>query len=148
LSRFGVKQPEGTPKKPLPRMTRFSEGFWEGTRAQELRVQTCNRCGHRQFPPKAACEECASTDLGWTKTRGRGVVYAFTIIRQVIMNSLAFEAEIPYALAMVDLEEGVRVVAQIQGCPPEQVKAGMQVEVYFEDIGGVSIPKFRPSGGA
>lgn len=146
MSRFGVAQSgDGRPKKPLPYITTLSSGFWEGLKAGELRIQRCERCGHKQFPPKAACEECASIGLGWVKSTGHGRVYTFTVIKQVVMNSPAFESEIPYALAMIDLDEEVRIVAQVLGCPPDQVSVGMEVQAYFEDAGeGVSVPKFKP----
>lgn len=145
MSKFGVKSTEGEVRmKPLPLVTSLSAGFWDGLKEGELRIQACVGCGHRQFPPKAACEECGSITLTWIKSNGRGKIYSFAVIRQVVMNSLAFEAEIPYALATIELEEGVRIVAQVQGIPPEQVKTQMEVQVFFEDIGGVSIAKFKP----
>ncbi|MBI2184842.1 MAG: Zn-ribbon domain-containing OB-fold protein [Thaumarchaeota archaeon] len=143
MSRFGVKE-GGEARKPLPYITNYSQGFWEGTKAGELRIQKCNACSHKQWIPKAACEECGSIDLSWIKSGGKGKVYSYSIIRHVVMNSMAFEKEIPYALALIDLDDGVRVVGQVVECKPEDVKIGMEVEAFFEDIGGASIFKFRP----
>ncbi len=83
-------------------------------------------------------------EFNWVKCSGRGKIYSFSIISQVVMNSLAFQKEIPYVLASIDLEEQVRILSQVVNCNPEQVKVGMEVEALFENIGGTSITKFRP----
>jgi uncharacterized protein len=75
---------------------------------------------------------------------GRGTVYSFTIIQEVVMNSPAFEKEIPYALAIVELEEGVRIVAQVFAASIDQVRNGMPVEAFYDTIDGFSIVKFKP----
>ena len=82
--------------------------------------------------------------LFWYKSSGKGLVYSFTIIREVVMNSPAFEKEIPYALSIIELEEGVRMIAQVVGCPPDQVRIGMPVGAFFERVNGFSVVKFRP----
>jgi uncharacterized OB-fold protein len=131
--------------KPLPTIFPFAEGFWEGLRRAELRVQKCSKCNHAQLYPRTNCEECGSRGLSWSKTSGFGTVYSYTVIRQVVKNSPAFEKEVPYALCIIELDERVRIVAQVVECPPENVKVGMRVAAFFEDIGGgVSIVKFRP----
>ena len=143
MSRFGIKEGQEA-KKPMPYVAPFAEGFWEGTKLGELRVQLCTKCEHKQWIPRPACEECGNRHLSWVKSDGRGRIYSFAIIRQVVMNSPAFEKEIPYALSIIELEDGVRMTAQVVDCRPEEVRIGMEVEAFFEDIGGVSVVKFRP----
>jgi len=146
MSKFGVKTEDlAGAKKPLPYVASFSAPFWEGTKMGELRIQKCKSCGHRQFPPKSSCEECMIRDFEWIKSSGSGTVYSFAAIEQVVMNSPAFQKDLPYVLAAIDLEEQVRIIAQIVDCNPNQVKEGMKVKAFFEDIGGVSIVKFRLS---
>jgi len=105
MSRFGIKEGQEA-KKPMPYVAPFAEGFWEGTKLGELRVQLCTKCGHKQWIPRPACEECGNRHLSWVKSNGRGHIYSFAIIRQVVMNSPAFEKEIPYALSIIELEDG------------------------------------------
>jgi uncharacterized OB-fold protein len=146
MSKFGVGTEEAKETKPHPEIFPFNAPFWEGTRNHELRIQECQACSHRQFPPKSSCEECMKRDFNWVKCSGKGKVYSFAMISQVVMNSLAFQREIPYVLASIDLEEGVRIISQVVDSNPDQAKIGMDVEVFFEDIGdNVSITKFRPS---
>ena len=83
-------------------------------------------------------------DFDWIKSSGMGRVYSFAAIKEVVMNSPAFQKDLPYVLSAIDLEEQVRIIAQIIDCNPDQVKEGMQVKALFEDIGGISIVKFRP----
>jgi uncharacterized protein len=140
-----VPPAKAVPKKPVPDIFPFTEPFWEGTGKGELRIQVCTLCSHRQWYPKASCENCGHREFSWLKCSGKGKVHSFTIIREVVMNSPAFEAEIPYALSILELEEGVRFVGQVVGGPSEHIHIGMDVEAFFEKINGVSVVKFRPS---
>ncbi|MDA4129808.1 MAG: Zn-ribbon domain-containing OB-fold protein [Thaumarchaeota archaeon] len=142
-----TQSPKLPQKKPTPDIFPFSEAFWEGTNKGELRIQVCTSCSHRQWYPKASCENCGKREFSWLKCSGKGKVRSFTIIREVVMNSPAFEAEIPYALSILELDEGVRFVGQIVGAPPEDIRVGMEVEAFFEKINGVSVVKFSPNEG-
>lgn len=148
MSKFGVSadHTEGNKRpKPLPEITPFAQEFWEGTKKGELRIQRCRSCGHSQWIPRPNCEECSSRDLASELSSLSGVVYSFTIIRQVVMNSSAFEAELPFALAVIELSSGVRMIAQVVGVEPEKVSIGMKVEAAFEDLSDkVAVPKFHP----
>jgi uncharacterized protein len=132
------------PTKPSPDVFPYTQGFWDGTKREELSIQICNHCSHKQWYPRVLCEECGGRNFSWSKSSGRGTVFSFTIIREVVMNSPAFEKEIPYALAIIELEEGVRMVAQVVECEPNQVKIGMPVQAFFEKIDGFTIVKFKP----
>jgi uncharacterized OB-fold protein len=123
-------------------------GFWEGTAAQELRIQVCRACGHRQLPGGPCCRECLSPDLEWRRASGRGSVFSFTVVHRALHP--AFTAQVPYVLADVQLEEGPVLTSNVTDVPPQEVRIGMPLEVWFDqpdaDAFGVPfrLPKFRP----
>ena len=148
MSQFGVSTDQAGGRqrsKPVPEITHFAEDFWKGTKRGELRIQKCKSCGHSQWIPRPNCEECSSRELTSELSSLSGVVYSFTIIRQVVMNSPAFEAELPFALAAIELSSGVRMIAQVVGVEPEKVTIGMKLEASFEELSDkVAVPKFHP----
>lgn len=133
-------------RKPLPEITPVTQPFWEAAAAKRLVMQRCEDCQSWVWCPRPACVECGSERLGWTPVRGRGEVFAFTVIREVVGRALrGFEKDIPYVAAWIDLEEGPRLCSNIIGCAIEKVEIGMPVEVVFEEAGpGIYLPKFRP----
>jgi uncharacterized OB-fold protein len=133
-------------KKPLPEITPVNQPFWDGAKANRLMMQKCRSCSAWVFCPRPVCGECASEDLEWVEAGKKGKIFAFTIIREVVGTALAgFGPDIPYVTAWVDLDDGPRFCSNVIGCPIEQVKIDMPVEVVFEDTGrGVTLPKFRP----
>ncbi len=132
--------------KPLPRVTSLTQPFWEATAQKRLVIQRCASCREFVWCPRPACTECGSDQLEWKSVSGRGTVFSFTIIRQVIARGAgAFEKEIPYIVAWVDLEEGPRFCSNVVDCPIDRVTIGMPVEVVFEEASTeISLPKFRP----
>ena len=129
--------------KPLPVPSPESQPFWEGCRRHELLLQQCAQCRVFWFPPSILCPECLGTALEWTKTGGRGKVYSFVIFHRVYHTG--FVDEIPYVVALVELEEGPRLISNIIDCNPHIVHCEMPVEVVFEDVSEtVRLPKFRP----
>lgn len=131
------------PSKPLPIPTEDSRDYWEACRRHQLVVQSCNACGKPQFYPRALCSHCFSTDLGWIQASGRGTVYSFTIVHRP--PNPAFNAEVPYVIALVDLDEGVRMMSWLVDCDLAAVKIGGAVEVTFRDeSAAISLPMFRP----
>ena len=106
-------------KKSLPGVTPLTKPFWEATAKHKLVLQKCTKCNAYQWYPKPWCVECGSRDLTWTPVSGLGKVYSFTIIREVVQNSPAFEEDIPYALAEIDLDEGPRFLAKFYYVKPE-----------------------------
>lgn len=134
---------ETRPRKPVPVPEPLTEPFWEGTRAGELRVQRCKACGANIFYPRERCPKCFATDLEWVKTSGRGRVYTYTVVRQP--GNPAFNDDVPYIFAIIQLDEGPRMNSNVTGIPFEQVKVDMPVEVYFEQVSeDIWLPKFRP----
>jgi uncharacterized protein len=133
-------------RKPLPVPSPESRPLWEGCRKHELLIQRCDACRQFVFPPNSLCSECLGTGLTWTKTTGRGRVYSFVVYHRVYHPG--FENEIPYVVAIVELEEGARLLSNIIGCPPDQVRCEMPVEVVFEDVTeAVTLFKFQPRQG-
>ena len=129
--------------KPIPAAQPWSEAFWRATKQRKLLIQKCNGCQSLIFYPRKYCPECWSADLGWQEAVGRAKVNTFTITRGGVEPK--FQGDLPYVLAMVDLEEGVRMMTRIIGCDPESVRIGMDVEVVFEDITDRhALPLFKP----
>ena len=133
-----------TMKRPLPIEDHLSKPFWEGCREHKLLVKACNACGKAHFPPGPLCTHCRSADLKWITATGRATVYSWIVVRHPIPAEI-YAPEVPYVVALVDLAEGTRMPTNIVGCAPEDVVAGMQVEIVFRDLTEqISIPQFRP----
>jgi len=126
-------------------------GFWEGTVAEELRVQVCAECRHRQLPGGPCCRECLSDQLTWERASGRGSVFSFTVVHKALHP--AFAAQVPYVLADIRLEEGPILTSNVTDVAPQDVSIGMPVEVWFDeadrDAFGTSfrLPRFKPAKG-
>ncbi|HET9884165.1 MAG TPA: OB-fold domain-containing protein [Candidatus Binatia bacterium] len=134
-------------QKPLPTITSEARPFWEGAAKQQLLMQCCLDCSAYIWTPRPSCFECGSENIQWQKLSGRGEVYSFTVIRQVVGRaaSQAFEKDIPYVIAWIDLDEGPRMITNVIGCPDENVTLGMKVSVVFEQQSAdIWLPKFMP----
>ena len=129
--------------KPTPFIYEESAPFWEGVKRHELLIQRCKDCGTYQFYPRTLCVKCFSENVEWVKTSGNGKVYSFTIAHRA--SSPGFADEVPYNIAIVELDEGVRMPASIVGCKNEDIKCDMPVQVVFEEVSPeLTIPKFKP----
>jgi uncharacterized OB-fold protein len=136
------------PRKPLPRISAVTAPFWGAAAEQRLRMPRCKACAAFVWPPRPSCGECGGEHFEWTDLSGRGRVYSFTVIRQVVGGpaAKAFEPDIPYVVAWIDLDEGPRFTSNIVGCPIEAVSIGMMVEVTFDQASpDIWLPKFKPS---
>ena len=133
-------------RKPLPEITPVNQPFWDGAKAGKLMMQKCQNCGTWVFCPRPVCGDCASDKLEWVQVSGKGKVFSFTVIREVVGQALrGFAPDIPYVTAWVDLDDGPRFCSNIIGCPIEKVHIDMPVEVVFEESGdGITLPKFKP----
>lgn len=130
--------------KPIPTIQPWTEAFWKAARQHQLVIQYCSDCQSYIFYPRKRCPECWSSSLEWKPASGRASVYTFTVTRDMVEPK--FMPDLPYILALVDLEEGVRMMTRIVECDPENVTIGMHVEVVFEDITEThALPFFRPS---
>jgi uncharacterized protein len=128
--------------KPLPAPDNVSAHYWAAAARGELHVQECPDCGARQFYGRALCTSCGGTPV-WITTAGRGVVHTFTIIRQ--FGVPPFRDELPYVVAMVELDEGPKLMGNVTDCAVDDVYIGMPVEVHFRKIDDeIGIPYWRP----
>ncbi len=132
-------------RRPLPRATPETQHFWDGTRERELRLQRCDRCEKAYFPPRPFCPACSSREVSVFAASGRGTLYSYVINHRAPPGS-GFEP--PYSIAVVELEEGPRLMTNIVGTPqtPEALRLDMPVQVVFEDFGDeITLPFFRPA---
>jgi uncharacterized OB-fold protein len=129
--------------KPLPQPNVVTQRFWSSCKDGRFEFQHCKACGHNQFPPRLTCTACHSADLDWLPSSGRGTVYSFTVVHRAPLES--FKADVPYVIAIVALEEGVRAMVNLRGVDPKAVAIGMPIEVFFEPTEGeYPLPQARP----
>jgi hypothetical protein len=129
----------------LPQPTPETQHFWDGTLAGELRLQRCDDCSHTYFPPRPFCPQCASRSVRVIAASGRGTLHSY-VINQRAMPGSGFEA--PYSIAVVQLEEGPRMMTNIVDTPqkPEALVLDMDVQVKFERVSDdIALPLFRPA---
>ena len=130
--------------KPLPHPAPESEPFWAAARAHKLKIQKCTSCGNHWFPPSEHCPECLSADHDWIEASGRGRVFSFVTYQR--LYNKGWEGEVPYVVALVELEEGPRLLSNLTGIAPENVACDMAVKVVFDDVTDeVTLPKFAPA---
>ena len=129
--------------QPLPEISPEMAPFWEAARAHRLVVQRCAGCGTLRFPARDICSRCLSRNADWAPVSGRGTVFSFAVMHQVYHPG--FADAVPYAVVVVELEEGVRMLSNMVDCPVHELAIGMPVEVVFDDVTPeVTLPKFRP----
>ena len=127
---------------PLPRPTPLSTPHWEGCRQGELRVQRCTRCEAFTFIPRPVCPHCFEMTLEWVTSSGRGTVYSHTTVHRPQRP----EFEVPYTVAIIELEEGWHMLTNLVDVAAEDVRVGMPVEVDFRQMSDeVTLPYFRPA---
>ena len=128
--------------RPLPLMTGMTEEFYQHCAAGELRFQRCSDCGTWRHVPRELCAACGSFEWAWDLSSGKGRVFTWTVVVRPLHP--AFSGQEPYAPVVVEMEEGVRVLARVMDCTPEELEMDMPVEVDFEDAGqGVPLPVFK-----
>jgi uncharacterized OB-fold protein len=128
-----------------PKPTPETQHFWDGTRAHELRLQRCDACDHVYFPPRPFCPACASRKVSVFKASGKATLYSYVIHHRPVPGFTP-----PYAIAVVELAEGPRMMSNIVECPqtPEALELDMKLEVAFEPLDdSITLPLFRPAKG-
>ena len=131
--------------KPLPSVVGETKAYWDSCRRGQLLIQKCDACNEYQFYPRGICAHCWSNDIKWIKASGKGTVWTYTVTYQ--NRTPGFAEEVPYVLALVELEEGVKMFTNIVECDPRQVSIGMAVEVTFVPATDqISVPFFKPAG--
>lgn len=127
--------------KPLPAWTALTQPYWDAAKRGTLVAQYCRPCARYQFYPKPLCTACWGSELEWRPLSGRGKVYSYSIVRRA--PSPAFGVG-PYVVALVDLDEGIRILTNIVGVQPESVAIGQAVAATFEARGDTAVPVFAP----
>jgi uncharacterized OB-fold protein len=135
--------------RPRPTPTELTSGFWAAARRHELVVQRCDACGELRHYPQPRCPICLATKWTWTPLSGRGVVHTFTVTHQAFHP--AWADRLPFAVATIELEEGVRMVSDLPPGDVERVVIGAAVECWFEDHhlddgSTFTFPRFRLVG--
>jgi len=113
-----------------PMVNRDSAYFWNGTAAGELRIQSCNACGELRHPPGPACPTCGALDRGHVVASGLGTVFSYVVHRHPPLPG----KELPLVIALIDLDEGVRMVGEVAGVDPEEMAIGMRLQVGFNRV--------------
>lgn len=122
----------------------LTKGFWENCRNGRLSVQCCTRCDTFRQPPDVICWKCRSFDWEWRAVSGGGTVYTYTIVTHPIHPLLA--DRVPYNVIVVELDDapGCRLISNLLDTAPEDVRVGTPVEVAWEEVDDVVLPRFRP----
>ena len=116
--------------KPVPEPSRDSKPYWDALNEGRLVIQQCAACGKLRHYPRPVCEACYSTDVTWRQVSGRGSVHSWTVAHHPFHPG--FKDELPYVLGTVDLEDGVRMIAQLRDVAPADLTVGLPVDVAFE----------------
>jgi uncharacterized OB-fold protein len=119
--------------KPVPIPTTDTAAFWDGCRREELLYQQCTRCRHVQFYPRPFCTACQSGELAWRQSAKRGVIHSFTVMHRPANR--AFDGDVPYVIALVDLDEGFRMMMNVIGANARAAAIGARVRIVFENRG-------------
>jgi uncharacterized OB-fold protein len=128
----------------VPIIDADSAPFWEAVAERRLTAQRCETCRRLVFHPRAICPHCHSLELTWQTLSGRGTVYSFTVSRRA--PSAEFEPLVPYVVALIDLDEGCRMLSNIVGADAHAVRCGARVSVRFENVSdGQLLPVFELS---
>jgi uncharacterized OB-fold protein len=128
--------------RPLPAMRGLAEEFYRWCGEGELRFQRCTECGSWRHVPREMCAECGARCWEWAPSSGRGTLFTWTVVARALHPD--FAEDVPYAPAVIELDEGVRLLSQVVDCPIEELEMGMPVEVVFEKVTEeVALPRFR-----
>ena len=130
-------------ERALPVPTPETQHYWDGAKEGELRLQRCDACAHVYFPPRPFCPECSGREVSVFAASGRGTLHSYVINH---MKAPGFEP--PYTVAVVELEEGPRLMSNILDCPatPEALVLDMALEVTFEKVTeDITLPQFKPA---
>ena len=137
-----VRMAESTRPKPLPIVTEENRPFWEGCQQGKFLLQQCSKCHHFQFYPRLYCMQCSSDAVHWVEANGQGVIYSFTIIYQ--NKSPEFVHDTPYNVAIVQLEEGPRLMSNIVDIDATELQVDLPVVVVFDQVTDtITLPRFR-----
>ena len=125
-----------------PMVNRDSAFFWEGAQKGELRVQSCNACGVLRHPPGPACPSCGALDRGYVVASGQGTVFSYVVHRHPPVPG----KELPIVIALIDLDDGVRMVGEVHGVEPDEIEIGQRLQVDWNRVDDeLTLPVWRKS---
>ena len=134
-------EPAARPKRPRPALTQDNSFFFEGAKQHKLLIQRCTNCGTLRHPPRPSCANCRSFDWDAATASGRGTIYSFVVNHYPQVPAFDY----PLVVALVELEEGTRLVANVSGIAPEAMAIGLPVVAEFEEFDeDLTLPVFRP----
>ncbi|MEI5098979.1 OB-fold domain-containing protein [Streptomyces sp. PmtG] len=152
----GARRPEGTPgqesgppRRPRPVINRDNAGFWDGVARHRLLIQRCVTCTTLRFPWLPGCHACGSPEWDTIEASGDGTVYSYVVMHHPPFPAFASPADAsgtpgPYAVVLVELTEGVRVISNVIGVPHHAVRIGMPVRLEFQRVDEeLELPLFR-----
>lgn len=129
----------------MPTIDELNAPFWQGCQAGRLHLQRCGECGRLRYPIASLCPHCLSEKFGWEPVSGRGRIYSFTVFRHAYNE--AWRNQVPYVVALIELEEGPFMLTDVVGAAPEDVRVGLSVRALFDTVTDeVTIPRFTPAG--
>jgi len=130
--------------RPVTPLANFdTKPFWDGCARGELLLQRCGGCGAYRHPPAPICPQCLSAEHAWVPATGRGAIYTFVVVRET--RARGWDQMVPYVPAVIELEEGPRILSNMTNVSPEDVAIGMPVEVTFAELDGTArLPLFQP----
>ena len=128
----------------LPTPDDHTREFWDAAREGKLLIKRCAACRRAHYYPRTFCPHCWSTKVSWEEASGRGSLYTYSVVHQ---NDLPpFNERVPYVAAIVELDEGPRVMTNVVDCDLGALRVGMAVQVQFRSLTeDLSIPVFRPA---
>ena len=138
-----MTNPPARTRPPIP-VNADTAPFWSGCARGELLYQCCVACGRNQFPPRGHCAHCQADGLEWRASARAGSVHTFTVVHRA--PSAAFKAQVPYTIALVDLDEGFRLMLNVLDSPPREVAIGSRVRVVFRPQDETMLPQAELAG--
>jgi len=133
---------QDNPPLPQPIANADSKPYWDGARDRKLLIRKCSACSQLHFMPRHLCPHCWSDQLEWVQAKGTGSVHSFSVVHRA--SDPSYASRVPYVIALIELEEGPRMMANVLGDDALSVAIGDPVQVTFEDRGdGALIPQFN-----
>jgi uncharacterized OB-fold protein len=130
--------------KPIPVPSAESQAYWDGLRDRKLLMPRCDACRKYWFPPSLLCPHCNATNWTWTSTSGRGRIFSYVVYHRIYHPG--FADEVPYAVAVIELDEGPRMVSNVIGIAPDKLACDLRVQVVYQPITDtITLPKFEPA---
>jgi uncharacterized OB-fold protein len=128
--------------RPPPTTSGATRPFFDAARRGRLAVPWCGACGRHAAYGRPFCPTCLGAPLSWREVSGRGVVYSYTVVRR--SRDPYFAGQVPYLVAVVELDEGIRLLTNLVRVQPEDARIGLRVRATFEAAGSDTVPVFVP----